>query len=145
MLRPQSRPYPSGTNAPCVLASERPSHPGDERSSAKPSLTEVWIVWLLFGLAAIAVFETYWRIPPSELWKVHNSGFVGGAGRAFVFLSFSAAVAAIGILPIVVERLEDRRADLLGLVAIILCATVALPGVHTDGHLDPKCSNLPAV
>jgi hypothetical protein len=37
MLRPQSRPYLPGTNAPCVLASERPSRPGDERYSAKPS------------------------------------------------------------------------------------------------------------
>jgi hypothetical protein len=36
MLRPQSRPYLPGTNAPCVLASERPSRPGDERYSAKP-------------------------------------------------------------------------------------------------------------
>jgi len=108
-------------------------------------LRDVYVVWLLFFLAATAVFVTYWRLPPTVLWKVHNSGFIGGAGRAFVFLSFSAAVAAIGILPIVVDRLEDRRADLLGLSALILCATVALPGVQTEGHLDPKWSNLPAV
>jgi len=37
ILRPQSRPYPLDTNAPWVLASERASHPGDERYSAKPS------------------------------------------------------------------------------------------------------------
>jgi len=108
-------------------------------------LRDVYVVWLLFFLAATAVFVTYWRLPPSVLWKVHNTGFIGGAGRAFVFLSFSASVAAIGILPIVVDRLEDRRADLLGLVALILCATVALPGVQTESHLDPKWSNLPAV
>jgi hypothetical protein len=108
-------------------------------------LREVYAVWLLFLLTAIAVFVTYWRLPPSVLWKVHNTGFIGGAGRAFVFLSFSAAVAAIGILPIVVDRLEDRRADFAGLVALVLCATVALPGVQTESHLDPKWSNLPAV
>jgi len=116
--------------------------------SARPQsvgLRDVYVVWLLFFLAATAVFVTYWRLPPSVLWKVHNTGFIGGAGRAFVFLSFSAAVAAVGILPIVVDRLEDRRADLLGLVALILCATVALPGVQTESHLDPKWSNLPAV
>jgi hypothetical protein len=116
--------------------------------SARPQsagLRDVYVVWLLFSLAATAVFVTYWRLPPSVLWKVHNSGFIGGAGRAFVFLSFSAAVAAVGILPIVVDRLEDRRADLLGLSALILCATVALPGVQTESHLDPKWSNLPAV
>jgi hypothetical protein len=116
--------------------------------SARPQsagLRDVFVVWLLFGLAAIAVFVTYWRLPPSELWKVHNSGFIGGAGRALVFLSFSAAIAAAGILPIVLDRLDDRRADLAGLVALILCATVALPGVQTESHLDPKWSNVPAV
>jgi hypothetical protein len=30
-------------------------------------------------------------------------------------------------------------------VALILCATVALPGVQTESHLDPKWSNVPAV
>jgi hypothetical protein len=48
------------------------------RGSQRAGLWEIWVVWILFGLAAIAVFETYWRIPPNELWKVHNSGFVGG-------------------------------------------------------------------
>jgi hypothetical protein len=108
-------------------------------------LRDVYVVWLLFFLTAVAVFATYWRLSPSELWKVHNSGFIGGAGRAFVFLSFSAAVAAIAILPIVVDRLADRRGDLMGLVAVVLCATVALPGVQTESHLDPKWSNLAAV
>lgn len=108
-------------------------------------LRSVWAVWTLFFLAAVAVFVTYWRLPPSELWKVHNTGFVGGAGRALVFLSFSAALAAIAVLPIVVDRLEDRRADLAGLVALVLCATVAYPGVQTESHLDPKWANVPAV
>ena len=80
-------------------------------------LTEIWVVWLLFGLATVAVFETYWRLPPSELWKVANTGFVGGAGRAFVFVSFSAALAGLAVLPIVADRLEDWRADVAALVA----------------------------
>ena len=115
------------------------------RRSHHAGLTEVWIVWLLFGLSAIAVFETYWRIPPQDLWKVTNTGFVGGAGRAFVFVSFSAALAAVAVLGIVSDRLEDRRADLVALVSLILCATVAYPGVQTESHLDPKWSNTYAV
>jgi len=98
-------------------------------------------VWLLFGLATVAVVETYWRIPPAQLWKVSNSGFVGGIGRALVFVSFSAALAAIAVLPIVVDRLESRLAASLGIVAAVLCATVAWPGVQTPGDLDPKWSN----
>jgi hypothetical protein len=108
-------------------------------------LTEIWVVWLLFGLATVAVFETYWRLPPSELWKVTNSGFVGGAGRAFVFVSFSPALAALAVLPIVADRLQDTRADIAALVAFVLCVTVAIPGVQTPSHLDPKWSNTFAV
>lgn len=108
-------------------------------------LWEVGLVWLLFGLAAIAVFETYWRLPARELWKVTGSGLEGGASRAFVFLSFSAAVAAPPVLAIAVDRLDDRRATFAGLVAFVLCATVAVPGVQTPDHLDAKWSNLPAV
>jgi hypothetical protein len=108
-------------------------------------LAEVWIVWFLFGLTAVAVFETYWRFPPQDLWKVMNTGFVGGAGRAFVFISFSAALAAVAVLAIVSDRLEDRRADLVALVSLVLCATVAYPGVQTESHLDPKWSNTFAV
>jgi len=115
------------------------------RRSHHAGLAEVWIVWLLFGLTAVAVFETYWRIPPQELWKVTNTGFVGGAGRAFVFISFSAALAAVAVLGIVSDRLESRRADLVALVALVLCATVAYPGVQTESHLDPKWSNTYAV
>lgn len=113
--------------------------------SQKTSLREVWVVWFLFGLTSVAVFETYWRIPPRELWKVMNTGFVGGAGRAFVFLSFSAALAAVAVLGIVVDRLDNRRAGLIGLAAAVLCATVAYPGVQTESHLDPKWSNTYAV
>ena len=108
-------------------------------------LREIWVVWTLFFLTAVAVFETYWRLPPRVLWKVHNTGFIGGAGRGLVFLSFSAALAAVAVLPIVVDRLDDRRADLTGMAAFILCATVAYPGVQTESHLDPKWANVPAV
>lgn len=115
------------------------------RRSQRAGLWEIWAAWALFGLATIAVFETYWRIPPAELWKVHNSGFVGGIGRAFVFVSFSAAVAALAVVPILADRLESRRAQILALVAFVLCATVAVPGVQTPSHLDPKWSNTWAV
>jgi hypothetical protein len=114
------------------------------RRSQRAGLREIWVVWLLCTLATIAVFETYWRIPPAELWKVHNSGFVGGIGRALVFVGFSPAVAAFGVLPIVADRLEDRRADVLAIVAAAFCATVAF--VQTESHLDPKWSNaLPVI
>jgi hypothetical protein len=108
--------------------------------SRSRGLTEIWVVWALFGLATIAVFETYWRIPPQELWKVHNSGFIGGAGRVLVFVGDSPALAAFGVLPIVADRLEDWRADVVAIIAFALCASVGL--VQTPSHLDPKWSNI---
>ena len=114
-------------------------------SRQKPGLLETYVVWLLFVLTASAVFATYWRLPPSELWKVSHSGLAGGAGRAFVFVSYSAALAAVAVVAIVVDRLEDRRAVLLGIAACVLCATVAIPGVQTPSDLDAKWANLPAV
>jgi hypothetical protein len=116
---------------------------GERRPTSR--LNEVWAVWLLFGTVAVFVFITYWRLSPAVLWKTTNSGFVGGAGRAFVFLSFSAALAAVATLPIVTDRLADRRAAVLAAVAFVLCATVAYPGVQTESHLDPKWSNTFAV
>jgi hypothetical protein len=114
-------------------------------SRQKPGLLETYVVWLLFALTAIAVFATYWRLPPGELWKVSHSGLAGGAGRAFVFVSYSAALAAVAVVAIVVDRLEDRRAVLLGVAACVLCATVAIPGVQTPNDLDAKWANLPSV
>ena len=115
------------------------------RRGGAASLWEIWLVWLLFASAAVAVLETYWRLPPAELWKVTNSGFVGGAGRMYVFLSFSAAVAAPPVLAICADRLDRRRATLVAVAAFVLCATVAIPGVQTPSHLDPKWVQLPAV
>ncbi len=112
---------------------------------ARRPLWEAWLVWLLFGLTAVAVFVTYWRLPPTELWKTTHGGFVGGAARAFVFLSFSAAVVAPAVLAIVWDRLADRRARTLAVIAFLLCATVAIPGVQTQNDLDPKWANVPQV
>jgi hypothetical protein len=108
-------------------------------------LRGIFVLWVLYALAAIAVVETYWRIPPSELWKVHDTGATGGFGRALVFLSFSPALCAVAILAVAVDRLDERRADLFGLAAAICCATVAIPGVQTQSHLDAKWANVPAV
>ncbi len=116
---------------------------GERRPASR--LNEVWAVWILFGMTAVFVFITYWRLPPAVLWKTTNTGFVGGVGRAFVFVSFSAAVAAVAALPIVTDRLANPRAYFLGAVALVLCATVAYPGVQTESHLDPKWSNTFAV
>src|SRR5256885_1470571 len=82
-----------------LVAREHESLAAIDARPQRPRLTEIWIVWALFGLATVAVFETYWRIPPQELWKVHNSGFVGRAGRPPRFRGVSPAPPAPAGLP----------------------------------------------
>jgi hypothetical protein len=123
-----------------LVAREQESLAVNAARPQRARLTEIWVVWALFGLATAAVFETYWRIPPHELWKVHNSGFIGGAGRALVFVGDSPAIAAFAVLPIVADRLEQRRANVVATIAFVLCATVGY--VQTPSHLDPKWSNV---
>ena len=74
-----------------------------------------------------------------------SASFAAAQSNAPCAAGQAGLVAAIGILPIVVDRLEDLRADLAGLVAFVFCLTVAWPGVQTESHLDPKWANLPAV
>ena len=101
-------------------------------------LWEAWLVWLLFGLTTVAVFVTYWRLPPTELWKTSQGGFVGGISRAFVFLSFSAAVVAPAVLAIVWDRLEDRRARALARVsAMRIRCTSQVSGSATSASISP--------
>jgi hypothetical protein len=128
-----------------LVAREERSVAGTDASRQNAGLREVYVVWLLVGLFTVAVFETYWRFPASELWKVSGTGLSGGASRAFVFLGFSPALISIAVLAIVVDRLDDRRATVLGVLALVLCATVAIPGVEDPNDLDAKWSNLPAV
>ncbi len=90
---------------------------------------------------ATAIFVTYWRIPPRETWHVSLSGFDGGASRVVVFLCFPTALAAIAILGLVVERLRGRWVLPVSSLALVLCATVAWPGMVDEADLDVKWSN----
>jgi hypothetical protein len=109
------------------------------------SLPEIFAVWLLFLADAIAIFVTYWRIPPRDTWHVSLSGFDGGASRVVVFLCFPTALAAIAILGLIVERLRGRWVLPVSMLALVLCATVAWPGIVDEADLDVKWSNaLPA-
>jgi hypothetical protein len=101
-------------------------------------VAEIRAVWALLAADAIAIFVTYWRLPPAETYHVSLSGFDGAASRLVVFLCFPTALAAIAILGLVYERLRLRRP---ALVAFVLCATVAWPGIVDEADLDVKWSN----
>jgi hypothetical protein len=98
-------------------------------------LNGVRAVWLLFALDAVAIFVTYSRVPAHDLYHVSHSGVAGGASRVLVFSNFSTALAAIALLLVVGTGAP-------ALVAGVLSAVVAWPGVVEQADLDAKWVNL---
>ena len=110
-------------------------------NAPRPGLLEVVAVWAGFGLVGLAILITYARLPLDELYNVSGTGFVAGAGRVLVFAGYPTALVAIAVLAVVVDRLRTRWVSAVALVAAILCATVAWPGVVEQGDLDAKPAN----
>jgi hypothetical protein len=98
-----------------------------------------FLVWALFGAVAVAIFVTYSRLPARDLWKVSGSGPLAGAGRVLVFTNYSAALAAVMILVLLLDRLRNRSRRLLALVAIGLCAVG--PVFVDSSNLDARWVN----
>ena len=108
------------------------------------ALGEIYAVWILFGLATIAVFETYWRFAAGALEGQPQRA----CGRGEPRLRVPQLLAGPGGDRRPADRRRPaglRRARLLAYLSLVLCATVAIPGVQTPGDLDPKWSNSPAV
>jgi hypothetical protein len=110
-------------------------------NAPRPGLAEVIAVWTGFGLVALAILVTYARLPLEELYNVSGNGFVAGAGRVLVFAGYPTALVAIAVLAVSVDRLRTRWVSAVALVAAILCATVAWPGVVDQADLDAKPAN----
>ena len=100
----------------------------------------------LLGLSVGAVLITYARIDPAELYHVSEDGLRGGLGRTLVLVNYPIALVSVALAAIAADRLDDRRADAVALVAILLCALVAVPGVVDQDDLDARWVNiLPAL
>ena len=112
------------------------------RAEGGAGLAEALAVWALFALAALAVFVTYARLPPGELYNVSGAGVDAGAGRTLVFLNYPVALAAVALTALAVDRLGASRATVTaGFFAALLCATCALPGVLDTSDLDARPIN----
>jgi hypothetical protein len=106
-----------------------------------PGLRAVLLVWAVFGAVALAVLVTYARLPAGDLYNVDEEGLTGGAGRALVFLNYPVALVAIAVLVVVADRLRTPAASVLAVVAAVLCAAVAWPGVVEQSDLDGRLVN----
>ena len=90
-------------------------------------------VFALHAAVAAAIAVTHSRVPADRLYNTRR----GGLSRAAVFGCFPTAIAAVGTLP--------RSRGRLRLAALPLCATVALPGVVDEHHLDARPRNAPGL
>lgn len=102
----------------------------------------VRVLWGVFAAAGLAVFVTYWRLPPEDLYSVGERGLALGAGRLLVFLNYPVSLAAIAIAWLAAERIGERWAVWAAGLATVLCAVTAWPGVVDQDDLDAKPVNL---
>jgi hypothetical protein len=113
-----------------------------------PSLREALIVWILYALVIAAIFVTYSRVSPTQMYNVSNEGIAGGASRVLTFSNFSLCFGALAVLGFVVARLisagssgHRRIVLILAAIATLLCLVTAFPGVVDQSDLDAKPIN----
>jgi hypothetical protein len=103
----------------------------------------VLAVWALCGLIGLSILVTYARVPHEKLYHVSGDGLSGGLSRLLVFVNWPGALIAIAVLGVVLDRV---RQPLVGWLALVLCAVVAVPGVLDQADLDAKWVNVvPAI
>ncbi len=107
----------------------------------RPGLVEALIVWALLGLTTLAVLITYWRVPAAELYHTSGNGFEAGVSRVLVYLGYPVSLAAIPLAVIGAAQLATRWAWLAASAAILLCATIGIPGIIDQGDLDARPAN----
>jgi len=103
-------------------------------------------VWAVLAADVVAILVVYSVVDPSRLHAVSGHGLGAGLGRALVQLNFpSVAGIAIPITLLAIDALP-RRAWLVGVPAIALCAFIAWPGVLDPNDLDAQWINVvPAI
>jgi hypothetical protein len=95
------------------------------------------------------VWITYARLPASDFYNVTGTGFRAGASRVLVLLGWPISIAAVALVAVAADRLlgsapppRVRRATIVAaVVATVLCATIAGPGVIDEADLDAKPVN----
>jgi hypothetical protein len=118
-----------------------------ERSG--PGLREALWLWLMWGVVAAMVFVTYARLPSHVFYNVTGSGVTGGGARVLVLVGWPISLAAVALLAVAADRLlampltagSRRAVTVAASVSVVLCATIAFPGVIKQSDLDAKPAN----
>ena len=115
-----------------------------------PGIREALWGWAIWGVVAGTVFVTYARLPARDFYNVTGTGVWSGAARLLVLTGWPVSLAALALLAVACDRLlaaeldRDARRAVIGvaIVAAVLCATIAFPGVIKQSDLDAKPVNL---
>ena len=120
-------------------------HTASGPMGSTPSHREVAVAWALWGALLVAMFITYVRLEPAELYHVSGDGLTGGLSRVLVETNYPIALVAIALVLIALDSLPVR-AWWIGGPALVLCAVTVWPGVVDDGDLDARPVNVvPAI
>jgi hypothetical protein len=92
----------------------------------------------MYAAVAVATTITYWRLPPGATYHFSDTGASGAGSRLVSYANFPVAIAAVAIV-------EAAAWGPVALVAIALCAFVAIPGVVSQNDLTAQWSNVPAL
>ncbi len=103
---------------------------------APTGLGEALAVWALLAVVAVEIILTQSRVPAVELYHPVSSGISQGAYGALSFAGFTCALIALGVLPIIADRLRVRAAAIMALVAGALAASILWPGAIHEADLD---------
>jgi len=116
----------------------------EPRSASRGSfgLAEAFVLWILFALVAVATAVTYTRTPVRELYHVSVGGPAEGARAVLGFAGFPAALMALAVLPLVLDRVPRRIVLSGALLAAGLAATTFVPGALGDDRIDARPPNV---
>jgi hypothetical protein len=101
-------------------------------------LSQVTLVWGIFGVVLVAALVTYGRLPAGAMYHFTDSGLSGAVSRSIAYLVFPVAIAAIGVAWAVCAT---RTAALITL----LCGVAFLPGVISSSDLTARWADVPPV
>jgi hypothetical protein len=97
---------------------------------------EALAIWALFAIVLVEIFVTQSRLPAKALYHPASSGLSEGAYGALSFAGFVGALIALGVLPIVMNRVGTRTVAIAAPIAGVLAAAILWPGAIHEADLD---------
>ena len=113
----------------------------DRAGSGVGDIAVVWALYLVFGVFTVV---TYTRLPAGGTYNFDATGLAdGGLSRLISYLNYPVALAALAVIAVVSDREHGWR-NRVAVIAAVLCAVAAVPGVVSQSDLAASWANAPA-